>query len=188
MSCRLKASPTDVLGISEDAKHDDIRATYRRLSKVLHPDKGGSKVLFQLVAEAYEILTIPRSSRQHSSDNGRSRTVPKPPQRSQARPQPRHYTPRTNKASSYKPPSHPATRPAPHAGTRPGPEWQVPSQEACPVPKINHSWPGVRTSIIDPPSKGRKDSEVDVMTSPRSDGYLDRIDHTWPGIRMAHKL
>ena len=47
-----------ILGISSDAKADEIRAAYRRLAKEFHPDRfpGGSDV-FRQIQEAYSVLS-----------------------------------------------------------------------------------------------------------------------------------
>lgn len=37
----------------------EIRSAYRRLSKTLHPDKGGDKAAFQQLQDAYELLSDP---------------------------------------------------------------------------------------------------------------------------------
>jgi restriction system protein len=49
----------EVLGVEADASQDDIKAAYRRLSRQVHPDQGGSGALFRKVTEAYETLSDP---------------------------------------------------------------------------------------------------------------------------------
>jgi curved DNA-binding protein CbpA len=49
----------EVLGLSEGASQDEVRAAYLRLVKINHPDQGGSGVLFRLVQEAYTTLSDP---------------------------------------------------------------------------------------------------------------------------------
>lgn len=192
MSCRVKASPTDVLGLADDADSDEIRAAYRRLSRSVHPDKGGSTVLFQLINEAYEILTTGRSGHRGTGPHTPSRSAPTVPrqsvprptgQRTPRQPRPRNAAPAAAPRRAGRPVTRPVTRPAPQAGTRPGPEWRVPSQPSCPSPKINHSWPGVRRSSEEPAGRPSSPPESSRSCSPVR---FRRIDHTWPGIRVAH--
>lgn len=50
----------DFLGVTPDASVEDIRAAYRKLSKVCHPDMpGGSAEKFGAIKEAHDILTDP---------------------------------------------------------------------------------------------------------------------------------
>jgi len=49
----------EVLGVEADAPQDEIKAAYRRLSRQVHPDQGGSGALFRKVTEAYETLSDP---------------------------------------------------------------------------------------------------------------------------------
>lgn len=44
----------NVLGISPQATEDEIRAAYRQLAKVHHPDAGGSHEKFVTIQQAYE--------------------------------------------------------------------------------------------------------------------------------------
>jgi hypothetical protein len=48
---------TEIMGLPADASHDEVRQRYKYLARVLHPDKSGSKALFQLVAQAYDVMT-----------------------------------------------------------------------------------------------------------------------------------
>ena len=43
-----------VLGINQNATQEDIKAAYRALSKVRHPDNGGDPASFAALAEAYQ--------------------------------------------------------------------------------------------------------------------------------------
>ncbi len=52
----------EILGVSPDATHEEIRAAYRRLARRYHPDSaegGGDPKQFQLVQEAWEVLSDP---------------------------------------------------------------------------------------------------------------------------------
>ena len=49
----------DLLGIPPHASTDEIKIAYRARAKVLHPDVGGNADSFQMITEAYEILSDP---------------------------------------------------------------------------------------------------------------------------------
>jgi len=57
----LVPDPTlyDVLGVTPEAGEDDLKAAYRRLSRQVHPDQGGSDLLFRAVHDAYVTLSDP---------------------------------------------------------------------------------------------------------------------------------
>ena len=47
----------ETLGISEKATADEIKKAYRKLASQHHPDKGGDKVKFQEIQQAYDTLS-----------------------------------------------------------------------------------------------------------------------------------
>ncbi len=49
-------NPYSVLNINKTASKDDIKAAYRNLAKLNHPDKGGNEDKFKEINEAYQIL------------------------------------------------------------------------------------------------------------------------------------
>lgn len=49
----------EVLGISEQATEDEVRHAYRRLVKAAHPDRAGDTARFQLLTQAYDVLSDP---------------------------------------------------------------------------------------------------------------------------------
>ena len=46
-----------ILGVSKDAKPDEIKKAYRRLAHKYHPDKGGDEKKFHQISEAYQVLS-----------------------------------------------------------------------------------------------------------------------------------
>ena len=55
-----------ILGITSDAKADEIRAAYRRLAKEFHPDRyPGGIHTFQQIQEAYSVLSDDQERRQY---------------------------------------------------------------------------------------------------------------------------
>ena len=49
--------PYSVLGLSPGASLEEVKKAYKRLAMHAHPDKGGTKELFQGISEAYEAIT-----------------------------------------------------------------------------------------------------------------------------------
>lgn len=49
----------EVLGVPEDASDEQVRHAYRTLAKEAHPDRSGDPARFQVVTEAYEVLSDP---------------------------------------------------------------------------------------------------------------------------------
>lgn len=67
-----------LLGVSRAASEGEIRVAYRRLSKVAHPDVGGSDALFRLIRIALDTLTDP-VLRQNYDDFLAGRRLGEPP-------------------------------------------------------------------------------------------------------------
>jgi curved DNA-binding protein CbpA len=59
----LSEDPYSVLGVSKDARQEDIQKAYRKLAKKLHPDLNpGNKLAeegFKSVSAAYDLLSDP---------------------------------------------------------------------------------------------------------------------------------
>lgn len=132
----------DILGVSHDSGPDAARDRYHHLARLLHPDKGGSTALFQLVGVAYNTLI------------GNCASEPPAARPPAARPPARH--PR---------PSCPARPPQPIPASwlndkrldakRPDQPRSVPvfvAPPPVPVPEapIDHSWPGVKVATPEP--------------------------------------
>jgi curved DNA-binding protein CbpA len=49
-------NPYDVLGVRKNFEFDELKDAYRRIAKMVHPDKGGSQHLFQMVTECFRTL------------------------------------------------------------------------------------------------------------------------------------
>lgn len=52
----LNLNPYDVLGVKKNFDWEELKDSYRRIAKLVHPDKGGSEQLFQMVTEAFRQL------------------------------------------------------------------------------------------------------------------------------------
>ena len=48
--------PYEVLGVSKQFTWDELKASYRRTASLVHPDKGGSDKLFQMVTDSFRQL------------------------------------------------------------------------------------------------------------------------------------
>jgi hypothetical protein len=55
----ISATPYEILGVSSNAPHEEIRRAYRRLLRVTHPDVGGDPVRFIAVQKAWERISTP---------------------------------------------------------------------------------------------------------------------------------
>ena len=53
------SDPYQTLGLKPDCTQKDIKAAYRKLAKVHHPDSGGDPKTFMTIAKAYAILSRP---------------------------------------------------------------------------------------------------------------------------------
>ncbi|ANL43154.1 DnaJ family heat shock protein (plasmid) [Rhizobium phaseoli] len=51
--------PYDILGVDRDADEAQLKAAYRRLAKVAHPDSGGDSQAFDHLQKAYALLLDP---------------------------------------------------------------------------------------------------------------------------------
>ena len=49
----------DVLGVDTDATNKEIRSAYRNMAKKYHPDKGGEPAVFELIVQAFNVLSDP---------------------------------------------------------------------------------------------------------------------------------
>lgn len=57
----------EILGVNKDASQDQIKASFRKLAREHHPDKGGDTQQFQKIQQAYETLSDPQKRAQYDS-------------------------------------------------------------------------------------------------------------------------
>ena len=71
----------DALGVSRNAKAEDIRKAFRQKAKEHHPDAtgGGDAIAFRAAQEAYEALRDPAARRAYDEELRRSETFREPP-------------------------------------------------------------------------------------------------------------
>ena len=58
----------EILEVKQNASSADIKAAYKKMVALVHPDKGGSAMLFRLVQTAYEVLSDPTQRRNHDAE------------------------------------------------------------------------------------------------------------------------
>jgi curved DNA-binding protein CbpA len=61
--------PYEVFGLSKNFEWDELKNSYRRIAKLVHPDKGGSEEVFNKVTDCFKVLAseykLRKSDRQH---------------------------------------------------------------------------------------------------------------------------
>jgi DnaJ-class molecular chaperone len=70
---KTKTNHYTTLGVGVNATLDDIKATYRRLAKIYHPDMLRDQdeddlLVFEEINEAYKILSDPEKRRQYDME------------------------------------------------------------------------------------------------------------------------
>jgi hypothetical protein len=85
----FELDPLQVLGVSEQATLEEIRAAYREKAKRYHPDAGGEDWTFRILSQAYEMLSTARvAARASHQDSQPSRQeARRQPQAQRARPE-----------------------------------------------------------------------------------------------------
>jgi hypothetical protein len=66
----------EILSVAPDAGAQELRAAFRRLSKKVHPDAGGSDALFAQVKDAYDVLSDPARRAEYDRSLRTTLTVP----------------------------------------------------------------------------------------------------------------
>ena len=61
----MKTNYYNDLEVGKDATQDEIKKSYRKLSKQHHPDKGGDEKKFAAISEAYEALSNPAKRKEY---------------------------------------------------------------------------------------------------------------------------
>jgi curved DNA-binding protein CbpA len=56
----MKKTHYDILGVSPDAKDDEIKRAYRNRARNVHPDKGGDEEEMAAINHAYDVLKDPQ--------------------------------------------------------------------------------------------------------------------------------
>lgn len=71
----------EILDVAPDADMDGIRAAYRRLARLHHPDAGGSDEMFKRIGAAYGLLSRPHLRAEYDQwlRSGRPKAVPVAP-------------------------------------------------------------------------------------------------------------
>ena len=57
----------DILGVSEDASHDQIKKAFKSIAKKEHPDRGGNEIKFKEANEAYDTLKDTRKRNEYDT-------------------------------------------------------------------------------------------------------------------------
>jgi hypothetical protein len=84
-----------VLGVGPAATAEDVHGAFRRLSRLVHPDLGGTDELFRVVAAARDELLAPVGTRRRRRRSEWERPAPPPPRAPYRAPPPeeRHVVP-----------------------------------------------------------------------------------------------
>ncbi|RCW39581.1 DnaJ-like protein [Halopolyspora algeriensis] len=78
----------ELLGVSRGASEAEIKAAYRSLARVMHPDAGGTSGTFRMLQEAYETLSDPRRRADYDANIVAGATAPMPRSSAGTRPGP----------------------------------------------------------------------------------------------------
>ena len=57
----------DILGVNEDASHDQIKKAFKNIAKKEHPDRGGNETAFKEANEAYDTLKDTRKRQEYDA-------------------------------------------------------------------------------------------------------------------------
>lgn len=68
-STASQIDPYEVLGVSRQFTWEELKSSYRRTASLVHPDKGGSDRLFQMVTDCFRTLATEYKSRAENSSH-----------------------------------------------------------------------------------------------------------------------
>ena len=68
MQKKLDRAFYDVLEVKKDADDNTIKKAYKKAALHAHPDKGGTDELFQMVNEAWKVLSDPSLRAEYDRD------------------------------------------------------------------------------------------------------------------------
>lgn len=135
----------EILGVSSDATHDDIKTAYRKLVKTTHPDAGGTLGVFRSIQNAYNILGDPvtRAQYDREQDLGYKTDSANPPNQDSDGSAAHHSSGNTRDTSQPKKPQPMEDIPQPPAWDGPAPTF-IPPRDAPKgwnqVPKWTKIW------------------------------------------------
>lgn len=72
------ANPYDTLGVSKTATQEEIKAKYKELAMLHHPDKGGTDEKMKNINQAYDILSSPEKRLAYDSPQNTFRASQNP--------------------------------------------------------------------------------------------------------------
>lgn len=78
-----KPTAYEVLGVSEDANLAEIKKAWRQAARQAHPDVGGDAEKFQLISEAWDLLSDEKSRAEYDRQIGSSSSSVSPARQSQ---------------------------------------------------------------------------------------------------------
>lgn len=62
-------SPYDILGVSRNFTWEELKESYKRQARLVHPDKGGSEQLFNIVTDAFKKLAYEYKMKQQDKQH-----------------------------------------------------------------------------------------------------------------------
>jgi len=63
----MKPNPWRILGVNPKTTPEELKAAYRKLAAIHHPDRGGDKDKFAEIQEAYDLLSDPTKRKEYEN-------------------------------------------------------------------------------------------------------------------------